>query len=1336
MRAGVRAVVAVYLSATASLWLAEVGVAQEPTAPSAELDALRVRLEQSSDELYQAQISYTSAVARNQPEMAALFTEKVFPILEAKCFECHGPDEQEGGLRLDSREAFLRGGETGTIVTLGAPETSRIIRAVQRLNELKMPPKRKLQPEEVEVLVNWVAAGAPWPDNSPPSSNPDGLPKMVARDVPVSTFEVLDGDPVDFNRDIQPLLSDRCYACHGPDAATRQAGLRLDLQDAAVHPLKSGRAAIVPGDLAQSQLFQRITAEHAADRMPPSEFHKKLSDEEIQRIARWLKQGAPWDEHWAFETPIRPDLPKVTDTSWVRGPLDTFVLARMEAESLRPNAPADQRSLIRRVTLDLTGLPPTPSEIRGYLEDSRVDAYELLVDRLLDSPAYGEHMARYWLDAARYADTNGYHIDNMRRMWIWRDWVIEAFNSDKPFDEFTTEQVAGDLLPESTLQQRIATGFNRNHMINFEGGAIPEEYRVQYVMDRVDTTSTVWLGLTMHCAQCHDHKFDPISQRDFYRMTAYFNSVEEQGLDGNQGNAAPVIKVPLDDQAVRLQSLEERRERLATRMENLPEAVEQGFREWRDESESALGRAWQRIVPQSAKSLYGSKVAIEEDGSIRVSGDNPDKEVFELALETLQDEVSAIQLLAYRDASDSELGPGRSENGNFVITEFEVEASALADPENRIPVHFQLALADHDQEGLRIAGAIDGDPTTGWSAEGMRLKENRVALFRLDSPIQIDEGVRLHIRIRQESQYPQRVMRHFAIALSSDPKDAAAKLGPWRISGPYIASRGREPFTVPFKPEKKIDLDAISNDGRPVWNLAEVAALHGDGAVYFHRAIDSPSPRILAATLSTRAALKVWLNEDLLIERPPSESDAIDSTPLEIPLESGRNTLLIKLVDPGDDSEFQFARVAEHRMNLSHQLQAALTIARDQRGESLANPLRTHYLRASSPDWLRYERHQERLNDLLATLELSIPTTMVMAEMEEVRPTFVLDRGQYDQPTEEVNPGVPEFLGLNSDAFVENRLGLARWLTDPDHPLTARVTVNRFWQQLFGQGIVRTPENFGTQGARPTHPQLLDWMAREFVESGWKVKDLVRLIVTSATYRQSSKSTPEDFQRDPENFFYARGSHHRLDAEAIRDGALAVSGLLNRQIGGPSVYPYQPPGLWQEVGYGGGFTAQIFELSSGEDLYRRSMYTFWKRTSPPPSMMIFDAPNRETCSVRRSRSNTPLQALVLMNDPQFVEASRAFAERILREGGTNTPVRIEFAFEAVTSQLPTPLEHAILEEAYQVQRAHFADHPNEAQALIAVGDSKADPQHNPAELAAWTIVANTLLNLDRALTKS
>jgi hypothetical protein len=803
-------------------------------------------------------------------------------------------------------------------------------------------------------FCNWLVGAkrrGPRPDQWPLTS---GLLLLLLPDVGLAGGPQSAAARVDFNRDIRPILSDRCYTCHGPDVRQRKARLRLDQREGVFGELRSGAVAVVPGQRSESELWKRITADDKTERMPPSRSGKKITRAQIELLGQWIDQGARWDAHWAYVAPKRPGLPAVSRIGWPRNAIDSFVLARLEKESLQPAREADRATLVRRVTFDLTGLPPTPAEIDAFVRDPSPHAYEKVVDRLLASPHYGERMAQPWLDLARYADTNGYRLDNHRDMWVWREWVINAFNRNKPFDEFTVEQLAGDLLPHATREQRIATGFHRNTMVNFGNGSDPKEYLHKAVNDRASTTATVWLGTTLTCAQCHDHKYDPFTQKDYYRLYAFFNNVPEKGLDGERTNPGPNLLLPSPAQARRLAAIRKQRARVEARLEQ--------------------------------------------------------------------------ELAARRKEAD-------------------------------------------------------------------RLKQ---------------------------------------------------------------------------------------------------------------------------------------AEEDLLRR---------------------------------------------------------------------------------------------------------IPSTMVMKEMAKPRVTHVLLRGDYLSEGEVVTPGVPSSLPALPQGVPANRLGLARWLTDARHPLTSRVAVNRAWQLFFGTGIVKTADDFGSQGDPPSHPELLDWLAVEFIAQKWDIKALDRLIVTSATYRQSSYGTPELREKDPDNRLLARGPRFRLEAETIRDNALVMGGLLDRRIGGPSVRPYQPAGLWEQVAVGGDYSSQTYVPSKGRDLYRRGLYTYWKRSMPHPALVTFDAPTRESCTVTRARTNTPLQALVLLNDPTFLEAARALAQRILREKGLDREGRLRFAFRLCTARTPDEREVRVLVRVLDLQWKNYLRDRQAAKELLGVGELPRPATLDGAELAAWTAVSNLLLNLDETITR-
>ncbi len=1023
----------------------------------------------------------------------------------------------------------------------------------------------------------------------------------------------------EYTRDIQPLLAEYCFACHGPDAGQRQAELRLDRRESALAILPSGSRAIVPGKRRESALHRRLTSGDDDLRMPPADFGKRPTKEEIERLAQWIDQGAPWAEHWAYQPVRRPVVPDVSDHASPRNPIDAFVFQTLRQRELSPSPPADRQRLLRRVTLALTGLPPTVEELDAFLADEAPDAYERAVDRLLASPRYGEHLARGWLDLARYADTHGYHIDSHRDMWRWRDGVIEAYNRNLPFDQFTIEQLAGDLLPGATLRQRLASGFNRNNMVNFEGGALPEEYLVEYVADRVVTTGTVWMAQTFSCSRCHDHKYDPFTQRDFFRLFAYFNRVPEQGLDGRTGNAVPFIAAPTPRQSERIEQLQARiddyRRRLAQRSTEVADAQ----REWEQRLRS--GQASSAQPP--ADMILACPLDEEEGDQTR---------------ETVANRQLAVQ-------GDPLWLPGKF--GNALLfggrTHVELGAAAAIDRDDAFSLSVWiypttldpmtiLARQDDTGRGLRI-GLQDGRPIVQLIHE--------------------EPGNAITVQSRKPVQ--RRQWQHLVVTYDGSSRAEGVRL--------Y--------------------LDGALGD-------TEIAADSLAGSLHVERPL--------------------WLGRDVAERGFRGLLDEVRIYPRA--LNSTEAALLA-----GSDPIGRIASIQESR-----------------RSDEEQQMLRRYFLEHHDAESMQWRRELTELETQLAALQRSVPTSMVMEDAEEPRPTHVLLRGDYRYPGDRVEPGTPASLPpLPADA-PNNRLGLARWLVSPDHPLTARVAVNRYWQHFFGDGLVRTPENFGTRGQPPTHPQLLDWLAGEFVRSGWDRKHIHRLIVTSATYRQSSLRTEESGERDPDNRWLSRGPRIRLDAEVLRDSALFAAGLLDQRIGGPSVYPYQPKGLWKEVSFNPrDFTAQVYTPSTGADLYRRSLYTFWKRAVPPPPLATFDAPSRETCTVRRPRTNTPLQALVLMNEPGFVEAARGLAQRVLEQHPASFDTRLDAAFRLVLARRPTATERAWMHTAWRQQRAEFAAEREQANRFLRVGESTPSPRLDPVELATWSVLASILLNLDETV---
>ena len=1036
--------------------------------------------------------------------------------------------------------------------------------------------------------------------------------------------------PVNFGRDIRPILSDNCFACHGPDEQTQQAGLRLDTREGAFAD-RGGYQVIVPGKASESRLYQRISAKDEGTRMPPLGFERKLTEKQIELIRLWIDQGAQWETHWAYVPPKRPELPMVKDRAWPKNPIDHFILARLEREGLKPSPEADRTTLLRRVSFDLTGLPPTPGEVDAFLSDGSPEAYEKQVDRLLGSPRYGERMAMQWLDLARYADTHGYHIDSHRDMWHWRDWLVAAYNRNLPFDQFTTEQLAGDLLPNPALPQKIATGFSRNHMINFEGGAIPEEYQTEYVVDRVETTSTVWMAMTMGCARCHDHKYDAIRQKDFYRFFAFFNSIPEKGLDGQAGNAEPMAQLPSPEENAQLMRL---KQEIAAREKALPEG----------ELEPLLGE-WERtrLTTLPLPPRDGLVAHYEFDGHLSDSSGHYHH------ARTVRGDVTF---------GTGAIGKAGEFNGE---TQLSFGNIAAFDTSDAFAIAFWFNRAGKDE--LAVIHKLD-------AAQGRRGYELK---FDQSVPIgDLKRGAHLHVNLIH--RWPDdsiQIKTKTRILMGQTQHLVLNYDGSGKASGVHL-----------FLDGKPLELDVIRD------------RLTGS--------IQNSSP-LEIGNKELAGAYRGQLDDLRIYSRQLQAAD-IEQLSLHDP---------IRWMLSSDTSKFSQEQLGQRRERLRDYF---LTF-------DAPEPYRTTYAELT------------RLKKEKLELDKMVQTSMVMQESEQPRETFVLIRGDYRNHGEKVSPGVPSSLPPLPGDAPANRFGLARWLVDPAHPLTARVAVNRYWQMYFGHGIVKTAEDFGSQGEVPVHPELLDWLATEFIRSGWDVKTMQRLIVTSAAYRQSSRVSTDLLERDPENRLLSRGPRFRLPAEMVRDNALFVSGLLNSEIGGPSVFPYQPRGLWEEMAFGDVFSAQTYTPSHGKDLYRRSMYTFWKRTVPPPSLATFDAPDREKCVARRAVTNTPLQALVLMNDPTYVEAARALAQRALIEAGRDSAKRIQFVFRQATGRKPTSVETQLLQDLAQKELALYRRDKEAATRLLHVGEWPFNDRLNVSELAAWTMVTSSILNLDETITK-
>ena len=1056
--------------------------------------------------------------------------------------------------------------------------------------------------------------------------------------------------PVDFNRDVRPILSDHCYACHGPDEGKRKAGLRLDHQESALGELKSGSRAIIPGDLDHSALVERIKSADSDEVMPPPKEGKPLSREQIETLVAWVKEGATWKNHWSFIPPEKPPLPEPKQADWPANEIDRFILARMEKVGFTPAPQVDRATLLRRVTFDLTGLPPTPEEVDAFLADTAPDAYQKVVDRLLDSKHYGERMAMNWLDLARYADTSGYHFDGVRFMWLWRDWVINSFNKNKPYDEFTIEQIAGDLLPNATRDQRLATGFVRNNMTNDEGGADPDEYLNKYVADRVSTVGTVWLGMTVACAECHDHKFDPLKTKEFYELYAFFHNVPEKGLDRiRTDNPPPRLPVPTVEQALDFVeaefTLRDAEKTLQDRSNELGETQEKWERETLaappEKPDSAALAA--RVTFDDTLTILSNAPSAASQASTSESAANGAKFVREDRPEF----------------ADGRLGKGLKFDGKMHV---DLGPVVSFDHTNA----FSYGAWVRIQSGGAILSKMEKSPE--FRGFDLYVNDNRLEVHLVHR--YPDDAIKVKTREKFEGDS----WRHVLATYDGSGKAAGVKL--------YVNGKLREVET-----EKDGLKGSITNEA-PV----RIGSREGEG--HFKGQVDDV--RFYARALTAEDA----------------------------------------------------------RLTAFEGMLPIITKSRGNRSEEERADLQRFYKENYAVDYLRSEaalaKARQAKNDLFA----AIPTSMIMEEMNPPRETYRFVRGDFRNKGERVYPATPAYLPpirkakatnrngrLKIDCaetnagpdWTPNRLDLAAWLVSPEHPLTARVTVNRYWAMFFGTGLVKTINDFGSQGEWPSHPELLDWLACRFRDGDsnarpWDLKALVRLIVTSKTYQQSTVATPEKMERDPYNRLLARSPRLQLDAELVRDNALAVSGLLNAKIGGPSVKPYQPPGLWDG-------TDSVFVQDHGTNLYRRGMYVFWRRSAHYPAFATFDAPNREVCTFFRQRTQTPLQSLVLMNDPAFVECARALAQRVMAEEPSDLNRRLERAFRLTLGRAPATDEIATLQRTYESQLATFQENPAKAAELIKVGELKVPENLDQSQLAAMTTVANVLLNLNETITR-
>jgi Protein of unknown function (DUF1553)/Protein of unknown function (DUF1549)/Concanavalin A-like lectin/glucanases superfamily/Planctomycete cytochrome C len=1065
--------------------------------------------------------------------------------------------------------------------------------------------------------------------------------------------EVANDRRIDFNRDIRPILSNKCWACHGPDAPNLKIKLRLDSEAGIKADLGRGRSAVVPDHPEQSELVRRITADDDLMRMPPVDSGRTLTERERNLLVEWIKEGANWGRHWAFINPVKAQLPKVKNSSWPKNAIDYFVLEQLERKGLGPSPEADRTTLIRRVSLDLTGFPPTPKEIDEFLNDKSPNAYEKVVDRLLTSPRYGERMAFRWLEVARYADTNGYQRDGERIMWRWRDWVIDAFNRNLPFDQFTIEQLAGDLLPNPTLEQRVATAFNRNHRGNSEDGLVPEEYAVEYVVDRVDTTFTVFQGLTIGCARCHNHKYDPITQKEYYQLFAYFNSIPEDGRFANYGNSPPWIYAPTHEQQAQLKQLEKEIGQTKSQLAAMLKKSE------------LLQRRWEKSIDASSNQHW-------------FPSDN-------LLLHQAFDQDSSLVIHEKKRSSPKEVAGGfKAGKPNYIPS----------------PLGYAVAFDGRLSFDAGIAANFDYRPQ-------LRNYEEKFALSAWFYP-ETENGGAIVTRIRDDAAGRENNLpkgRGYGVFYING-KVHFNLVGVW-------ADDSFRAETADKLPVKQWYHLLAEFDSREPY---EKVRIYIDGK---RQKLKINNHRLFRSFSDANANLLIGGGggPDLRFK------GAIDEVRIYTDLPDEEQIAVLACADP-------LAKIASFKPK--------------QRNHGQRLKIRNAFLESGASAGTK--QVWEKLNELKgrrAALEATFPNVMVMQELSDPRPTFVLKRGAYDAPAEKVERGIPAILPPMPNEYPKNRLGFARWLVSPQNSLTARVTVNRFWQMLFGTGLVTTVEDFGTQGEMPSHPELLDWLAVEFMNPtsasrkpqsrGWDVKALLRTIVLSATYRQSSIVTPQLLQQDPENRLLARSPRLRLLADVIRDQALFLSGLLIERRGGPSVKPYQPEGLYKDMVFANNLNN--YEQDQGEGLWRRSLYTFWKRTVMPPAMQVFDASSREYCTVREPRTNTPLQALNLMNDVTYIEAARMLAERMMIEGGDGDGKRIAWGFRLITSRWPDESEKQVLLDNHRAQLEYFRSNPQEAEKLLVIGEKRNSARLETAELASYTVIASLILNLDEVITK-
>jgi len=1275
------------------------------------------------------------------------------------------------------------------------------------------------------------------------------LSTLSYADAPSDTVaSAVTGTP-NYNRDIRPILSDNCFHCHGPDNATREKGLRLDTQEGLFSVTEDGDPVITTGKPMESALFLRMIEKDIDMRMPPQDSHKHLTDEQIDLFKQWIVAGAQWEKHWSFTKIKKSPLPKVSNESWVNNGIDAFIMARLDKESLSPEKKAARRVLIRRVSFDLTGLPPTPQAVEAFVADTSDSAYETVVDRLLASSAYGEHRSRYWLDAARYGDTHGLHLDNIRTIWPYRDWVVNAFNTNMRFDQFTIAQLAGDLIPNKTISQHMATGFNRCNPTTSEGGAINEEYLAIYATDRVETMSQVWLGLTTGCAACHDHKFDPISQKEFYQLTAFFRNTTQKAMDGNARDTPPNLMVPLVKDISRSIALTAAVKTVKQEIDVRKEARASDFDAWLPTSKTAVANMIVEIGQYVPLSL-----SLNEGNGDIISGVIEGK-TFQAKVTGMHQWVpSGLNQKALGLSNETELVVG--DHGAFDINKPFVWSFRVQLPRDKYTADIVFGSTDIQKEhkrGWKIS-IKDGKPVLTFlnkdrdkkltMAKSLPAKKWHHIVITYDGLGKGDGGFKCYLN-NLMSKFVMKTGPHvwgkaFASASAKplviglngtdkqqpliveateatrtsvglfyggDDNEGLDVRGEFVYAINYSGEGGGVVGDATFTPDNIEGTSVVAQNDVPNWHLLNLGDSVSDN--YLEKIVESirwstPKPGItitlddleighayrlqLLFTKLNDGGFDITIEDVLVVDefsprhiqgKPKHDQlgvvithdfvakdeslnlflggktaykdssptisglmleklDTIDRLPQIVSSQPWpAEKLALRPITTLGLSHLELGAVSLNKkqredINYLYEYKMIQEVSTDKISNSQTDLLNDIYLRTSDIPAMKLFKHHELLVNEQMAINANETVTLVSDEKKTRATANVLTRGQYDQPGEEVYPATPAALLPYPEGAPENRLGLATWLVDPGHPLTARVTINRFWQALFGTGIVETSEDFGSQGAAPSHQPLLDWLASSFIEGGWNVKEMYKLMVMSATYQQSSYVAPQKYKHDPKNRLYARGPRFRLDAEVIRDQALFVSGLMVDQVGGPGVNPYQPAGVWKAVGYSGSNTVK-FVQDHGEKLYRKSLYTFWKRTAPPSSMSVFDAPSRESCAVRRERTNTPLQALTLMNDPQFLEAAKFLAARVLRQPKAE---RIRYILSLALGNEPTAADIASLNALYGRVFDLYQEDLNAAKKILSVGEANVPGDLNIVEHASLMVVANCVMNLDAFITKN